>query len=186
MIKSQLRRHYRTIRESLSLQQVAQDSADLCRRLANWNLLRQTRTVMSYIAFRNEIDLAALYALVPDVQWTVPCVADEQLVCHLYDPERLVRHRFGMLEPDPTLPAVDPSRIDLVLVPGVAFDRHGGRLGFGGGFYDRFLPTTPALRVGVTYDRCLADALPVDEHDQRVDWVVTPTQTIDCQRVSRP
>lgn len=184
MLKSQLRRHYRTVRESLSAQQVAAGSADLCRRLADWHLLRQARTVLSYIAFRNEIDLTALTDLVPGIRWAVPRVAEARLICHPYDPAQLIRHRFGMLEPDPTLPVVDPSGIDLVLVPGVAFDRRGGRIGFGGGFYDRFLPTTPALRVGVTYDRCLADALPVDEHDQRVDWVVTPTQTTDCQRAS--
>jgi 5-formyltetrahydrofolate cyclo-ligase len=75
---------------------------------------------------------------------------------------------------------VDPATLDLVLVPGVAFDRRGGRLGFGGGYYDRFLPTTPALRVGVTYDECLCDALPCGEHDQRMDWVLTPTQEIRC------
>jgi 5-formyltetrahydrofolate cyclo-ligase len=64
--------------------------------------------------------------------------------------------------------------LDVVLVPGVAFDRYGGRLGFGGGFYDRFLPTTPALRVGVTYDSCLMDELPCTQSDQRMDWIVTP------------
>jgi 5-formyltetrahydrofolate cyclo-ligase len=57
----------------------------------------------------------------------------------------------------------------------VAFDRQGGRLGFGGGYYDRFLPTTPALRVGVTHDKCLAGVLPCGEHDQCVDWIATPT-----------
>ena len=180
--KSQLRRHYRAVRESLLPKQVAADSSALCQRLADWNMLRQARTVLSYIAFRNELDLAALYDLVPGIQWAVPRVVEARLVCHTCDRDRLIRHRFGMLEPDPDLPVVAPSDIDLVLVPGVAFDPHGGRIGFGSGFYDRFLPTTPALRVGVTYDRCLADALPVDAHDQRVDWVATPMQILDCKR----
>jgi len=81
------------------------------------------------------------------------------------------------LEPAADLPVVDSAALNVVLVPGVAFDRRGGRLGFGGGYYDRLLPTTPALRVGVTYDECLADALPCDEHDQRMDWIVTPSET---------
>jgi 5-formyltetrahydrofolate cyclo-ligase len=185
MLKSQLRHHYRTVRESLSPQQVAEGSAALCRQLAAWDVLRRAGTVLSYIAFRNEIDLVDLYDLVPGIQWAVTRVVGARLVCHIYDPDHLIRHPFGMLEPDPAAPVVDATSIDLVLVPGVAFDPHGGRLGFGGGFYDRFLPTTPALRVGVTYDRCLADVLPVEMHDQRVDWVVTPTQMIDCKRVSR-
>jgi 5-formyltetrahydrofolate cyclo-ligase len=182
MQKSQLRRHYRTVRESLPPEEVAADSSALCRQLAGWHILRQARTVLSYIAFRNELNLAALTDLAPDIQWAVPRVVGTRLICHHYDPGRLIRHRFGMLEPDPDLPIIAPSDIDLVLVPGVVFGRFGGRIGFGGGFYDRFLPTTPALRVGVTFDLCLADTLPVDAHDQRVDWVATPTQVLDCNK----
>jgi 5-formyltetrahydrofolate cyclo-ligase len=100
------------------------------------------------------------------------------MVLHPYDAQRLVRHRFGMLEPDADLPIVAAATLDVVLVPGVAFDRQGGRMGFGGGFYDGFLPTTDALRVGITFDDCLVDAIPCDEHDQRMDWIVTPTQTL--------
>jgi 5-formyltetrahydrofolate cyclo-ligase len=51
-------------------------------------------------------------------------------------------------------------------------------MGFGGGFYDGFLPTTDALRVGITFDDCLLDVVPRDDHDQRMDWVVTPTLTL--------
>ena len=100
------------------------------------------------------------------------------MVLHTYDPQRLVRHRFGMLEPAADLPIVAPDALDVVLVPGVTFDRQGGRMGFGGGFYDGFLPTTTALRVGITFDDCLVDKVPCDEHDQRMHWIVTPTQTL--------
>jgi 5-formyltetrahydrofolate cyclo-ligase len=106
-------------------------------------------------------------------------VKGPRLILHGHDGERLIRHRFGMLEPAPSLPQVDPSDLDLVLVPGVAFDRRGGRLGFGGGYYDRLLPMTTALRVGVTYDQTLVDRLPVQEHDQLVQWIVTPTQILN-------
>jgi 5-formyltetrahydrofolate cyclo-ligase len=186
MDKSKLRSHYRAVRESLSPEQVEADSVALCGLLAAWPRLRQARMVLSYIAFRNELDLTALYDLAPHIQWAVPRVVEKRLVCHAHDPDRLIRHRFGMLEPDPALPVVAPSAIDIVLVPGVAFDPQGGRTGFGGGFYDRFLPTSPALRVGVTYDQCLAEALPVDIHDQRMDWIVTPTQILDCRRARLP
>ncbi|MBU0704381.1 MAG: 5-formyltetrahydrofolate cyclo-ligase, partial [Chloroflexi bacterium] len=137
-------------------------------------------SILTYLAFRNEPDLSLLFDLLPGVRWVIQRIEKERLILHPYDPGRLVRHRFGMLEPAPGLPVVAPSTLDLVLTPGVAFDRRGGRLGFGGGYYDRLLPTTPALRVGVTYDECLADALPCAEHDQRMDWVVTPSQEIHC------
>ena len=185
MDKSQLRRDFCSLRECLPAEDVAAASAALCQRLAAW-LTNQptnqpTNQILTYLAFRNEPDLGLLFDLLPHVHWAVPRITEGQrLALHLYDPARLLRHRFGMLEPAADLPLVDPATLDLVLVPGVAFDRRGGRLGFGGGYYDRFLPTTPALRVGVTYDDCLANALPCGEHDQRMDWVVTPTQEIRC------
>jgi len=178
--KAGLRERFRALRESMVPEQVRASSLAVCRQLAGWAPLRQAHTVLTYLAFRNELDTSSLFDLLPKVRWLVPRVSDGNLVLHCYDPACLVRHRFGMLEPAPQLPTVDPTVVDLVLTPGVAFDRRGCRLGFGGGFYDRFLPTTGALRVGVTYDSCLVDELPASERDQRMHWVVTPTQMIHC------
>jgi len=179
MDKPELRRHFHRLRENLSHQDVIAASTAICRRLVSWSLisnLQPPTSILTYLAFRNEIDLGLLFDLLPHIRWIVPRIIEGgRMVLHPYDPARLVRHRFGMLEPAADLPVVDPGTLDLVLAPGVAFDQQGGRLGFGGGYYDRFLPTTPALRVGVTYDECLADALPCGEHDQRMDWVATPS-----------
>jgi 5-formyltetrahydrofolate cyclo-ligase len=179
-VKRQVRERYRSVRESMSSKDVARASAALCHRLADWTVIQNARTVLTYIAFRNEIDLAPLIKRLAGIDWVVPRVAGQRLVLHPYDPARLVRHRYGMLEPAADLPIVESGTLDLVLVPGVAYDRCGGRMGFGGGFYDGFLPTTQALRTGITYDRCLVEELPCDEHDQRMDWIVTPTETLHC------
>ncbi len=195
MDKPQLRRHFCSLRERLTAEEVGSASAAICRRLAAWPPLQQAQditlkkrdqptnqpanqptSILTYLAFRNEPDLGRLFGLLPHVRWVVPRIDGHHLVLHLYDPTRLVHHRLGMLEPTADLPVVDSAALDVVLVPGVAFDRQGGRLGFGGGYYDRFLPTTPALRVGVAHDECLADALLCDEHDQRMDWIVTPSE----------
>ncbi len=172
--KPDLRQHFCTLRECLPPEDVREASLAICRHLAAWPPLREAHTVMAYLAFRNEPDLSPLFDLLPHIRWTVPRIEGKHLVVHPYDPARLVRHPFGMLEPAADLPVVDPEALDVVLVPGVAFDRRGGRLGFGGGFYDRFLPTTPALRVGVTYEVCLIDELPSTESDARMDWIATP------------
>lgn len=199
MDKPKLRAHFCAARECLPAEEIAGASAVLCQRLAAWlsgrgDALYQERldgkaplvghvapTILTYLAFRNEPDLGLLFELLPDVNWLAPRITKgRQLALHPYDPDRLVRHRFGMLEPAANLPVVDPATVDVVLVPGVAFDRRGGRLGFGGGYYDRFLPTTPALRVGIAFDQCLAEELPCGRHDQRMDWVATPTEIIHC------
>jgi 5-formyltetrahydrofolate cyclo-ligase len=141
-------------------------------------LLQEAETVMAYLAFKNEVDLSPLFDLLPDIEWVLPRIDGKQMTIHPYDPERLVRHAYGMLEPPADAPVVDPQKLDAVLVPGVAFDRQGGRLGFGGGFYDRFLLRTSGVRIGISHECCLAEELPCADHDQRMDWVVTPTLVI--------
>jgi 5-formyltetrahydrofolate cyclo-ligase len=179
MGKAELRTHFCTLRECCPAEEVVADSAVLCERLSRF--LHPASCILTYLAFRNEPDLSPLFALLPHVNWVVPRIAKgKRLRLHPYDPHHLVRHRFGMLEPAADLPAVDPAALDVALVPGVAFDRRGGRLGFGGGYYDRFLPQTSALRVGITFDQCLAEEVPCDEYDQRMDWLATPSQMIHC------
>jgi 5-formyltetrahydrofolate cyclo-ligase len=89
---------------------------------------------------------------------------------------------FGAREPTGG-PVLDPSSIDLVVTPGVAFDRTGGRIGYGGGFYDRFLLVTrPGVpRVSLAFDLQVLDVpLPAGAFDLRVDLIVTETRTVRC------
>lgn len=93
-----------------------------------------------------------------------------------------VTRRHNVPEPDPTMStAVDPEKIDIVLVPGLAFDPNGGRLGRGGGFYDRFLSKHPmALRIGVAFDSQVVAHVPTNSHDERVDILLTPDAIMRC------
>ena len=127
--KVELRRHFCDLRESLAGEDLVSASTAICRRLASWTLLQAARTVLTYLAFRNEIDLSPLFRILPHICWAVPRVEGMAMTIHPYDPTRLVRHRFGMLEPEPALPEIAPGEIDVVLVPGVAFDWRGGRMG---------------------------------------------------------
>ena len=203
MDKSELRTHFCDLRECLPTKDVALASIAICQRLAAWirsdasyqghpdnrapsaGCVAPTHpSILTYLAFRNEPDLNLLFQLLPDTRWVVPRItAGRRMTLHPYVPTRLVRHRFGMLEPAADLPVVDPAEIDVVLVPGVAFDRRGGRLGFGGGYYDRFLLTTSAQRVGIAFDECLAEEIPCGAHDQRMDWVATPSEMINCKEI---
>lgn len=94
-----------------------------------------------------------------------------------YDESRLELGSFHIEEPtgDRT---VDPSEIELVVVPAVAYDRKGNRLGRGKGFYDRLLKSTKATKIGVGYEFQLVDDLPVEPHDVAMDIVITQKSTI--------
>jgi 5-formyltetrahydrofolate cyclo-ligase len=161
-------------------EKVRASSQAVCDHLSNWSVFQRAHTALSFLAFRNEIDLSQLFERWSDKCWLVPRILKKEgqepyLALHPYEPTRLVRHRFGMLEPTPDLPTVHPVEVEFVLVPGVAFDRQGGRLGFGGGFYDRLLPlASQGTRVGVTYDELVLNAVPMQPWDCRVEWLVTP------------
>ena len=88
--------------------------------------------------------------------------------------EQLIRHRYGMLEPGEDCPVVEREEIDLILVPGLAFDRQCRRLGQGGGFYDRYLEGYSGPTVALCRDRFLLDQVPCEAHDRRVDCVAAP------------
>ena len=80
---------------------------------------------------------------------------------------------------------MDPATIDTVLIPGSVFDPSGGRLGYGGGFYDRFLTEAAprAIRLGVAFELQLVDQVPMEPHDQYMDILVTEQQIYDCRRI---
>lgn len=163
------------------------------------------RTVLLYWPVRGEVDTAALVAaalaagkrvaLPRVVRWRVPAApppgvwgaAGRGLALHLYggDPVELAPGAFGILEPQPGSPPVAPGELDLVVVPGVAFDPWGGRLGYGGGYYDRFLPHVPpgVPRIGLAFSFQLwPEPLPLAPDDVRVDAVATDQGLVRCRR----
>lgn len=91
----------------------------------------------------------------------------------------------GVREPAPPRRDVDPEALDVIVLPGVGFDVAGNRLGYGGGHFDRLLARTRAgaLRIGVALDEQVVERLPTEAHDERVDLILTPTQTLECPRL---
>lgn len=94
-----------------------------------------------------------------------------------YSPGELHKGAFDIEEPDGDTP-VDPHLLDLIIVPAVAYDAKGNRLGRGKGFYDRLLSSSPATTVGIAYDFQLMEELPVEPHDIPVDIVITQTSVV--------
>lgn len=86
--------------------------------------------------------------------------------------------KFGIREPNSRCEEISPDKFDLVLVPGLAFDASGNRLGRGRGFYDRILATASGIKCGVAYDFQLLEKIPVEPHDAKVDFIVTPKRCV--------
>ncbi|MFO8150044.1 MAG: 5-formyltetrahydrofolate cyclo-ligase [Trueperaceae bacterium] len=156
----------------------ADDEAALQALLAAWDAWRRARKALAYVAFGDEPD--------PIAPWMRPGPAPTLATTRTVGPgeplqlrawvEPFQRHPYGFLQPRPDAPPVDPGEIDLVLVPGLAFDAHGARLGHGQGHYDRLLPTLPGHvpRVGVTLDALVVELLPTEPHDAPMTHLLTP------------
>lgn len=174
--KQQLRKRCKTIRKDLGEEVRRQASQAICARLATWDVFRVSNIVLTYMPMGTEVDLRTLLADFPEKRWLLPRILpgkDGRMVFHAYDSQNLMMHSFGMAEPAPHLPQVPPAEIQLVLVPGLAFDRCGWRLGYGGGYFDRFLKDFSGVSAGVVFQDLLLDALPHGEHDISMQWLVT-------------
>ncbi|MBW6454675.1 MAG: 5-formyltetrahydrofolate cyclo-ligase [Trueperaceae bacterium] len=159
----------------------AADESTLRAWLAAWAPWREARLVLVYVAFGDELDPVeagwrAGDAPGPALATTRTVGPGKPLEVRAWR-EPFERHPFGFLQPPPDAPAVDLEAIDLVLVPGLAFDLHGGRLGHGQGHYDRLLPRLPGRvpRVGVTLDALVVDRLPTAPHDAPMSHLLTPS-----------
>ncbi|HXJ22293.1 MAG TPA: 5-formyltetrahydrofolate cyclo-ligase [Polyangia bacterium] len=143
------------------------------------------RTVAGYVALagKGELDpalaLDALEARGARIAYPRVGAPDAPLTFHQAARGALVAGRFGLLEPPGDAPAIPPESLDLVVVPGVAFDADGGRLGFGGGFYDRTFGggRGPAL-IGLCFDLQVVSRCPAGPEDVRVDAVVTESRVL--------
>lgn len=148
------------------------------------------RCVLLTLAFRSEWDTAPLLAAAcaAGKAIAVPRVdtATRMLDLHaLGDLARDVRPgHLGIPEPLATTPRVRPAEVDWVLVPGVAFDVDGRRLGYGGGYYDRLLPMLRknAARVAGAYELQIVERVPAAPHDREVDAIVTESRVIELAR----
>lgn len=174
--KSQLRQRCRKLRGTLGEETRARASQSICKTLERWPIFQQSDCVLTYMPIKGEVDLTALLDRYLEKRWILPRIIPEKnhrMVFHAYDPNHLVQHKFGMAEPAADLPEIPPSEIQLVLVPGLAYDRHGWRLGYGGGYFDRFLKNFAGTSVGIAFHVLLLDGLPHDEFDVAVQWIVT-------------
>jgi 5-formyltetrahydrofolate cyclo-ligase len=174
-IKKQLRKTCRDARTGLGQEYRQQASLAICRHIEAWSVFQACKVILAYLPMNGEVNLLPLVENHLDKTWLAPRILPEgRMVFHPYDPGRLVRHPFGMLEPDPNLPVVHASQIELALTPGLAYDLQGWRLGYGGGFYDRFLSEqVDCISLGVTYRALLLNDLPHLDHDIPVHNLVT-------------
>ena len=158
-----------------------------------WTLLgmQQWSTLFIYVNFRSEVETLELIkkCINRDIRVAVPLVdasAVRMIPLLIKDPEQdLVPGYYNIPEPDPKKSLrLEPGEIDAAVIPGSVFDIHGGRLGYGGGYYDRFLlnDAPQAKRIGLAFELQVVDKVPLEPHDQPLDILITEERIVNITR----
>ncbi|MGK5091572.1 5-formyltetrahydrofolate cyclo-ligase [Deltaproteobacteria bacterium TL4] len=183
--KHALRQQVLKRRRHCSEEQWTEISRQIFSRLLQWPLFVQAHCVHTYLNMPDEPSTRAIieYCWQQNKRVIVPYVKNQGQLGHtgLSSFAQLTSGAFGIAEPHAhNRQEVELTACDLILVPGVAFDRQGGRLGLGKGFYDRFLVTTSAFRLGLSADFQLVENVPVGPRDVTMHAVLTEKQFLFC------
>ncbi len=180
IIKRQLRAKIRTERLALSREACAAGDHAIAKEILSSDAYRMADTLFLYSAVQNEVDLTevAEAALADGKMVAYPRVAGGGImhfhrICAL---DELALSSFYIPAPSADAPRVTPTSRTLILIPALAFDRDGNRLGQGGGYYDRYLADFPGAKIGIARDAWLVPTLPHEVHDVRVDMIITEKQ----------
>lgn len=180
MEKKEIRSRMRDLKRAVPAEEKLLRSDGIMRRLEATDQFRRARVVLLYWSMADEVQTHSMVE-----RWyrektvLLPCVDGDDLRLRQYTgPECMVAgEQFGIGEPSGP-EWTDLGKVDLIVVPGVAFDRQMNRMGRGRGFYDRLLKSTPnATKIGVAFDFQLLDSIPTEPHDVKMDLVISEPQT---------
>ncbi len=177
-MKETLRAKYKKMRDALTADYRSKASRKIVEKLFTMPEWKSARVVGVYVSAHSEVETAEIIKMAPlqSKKLRAPKVLSENKMrfFEIASPSDLVKGHFGIMEPSDACKKVGCSTMDVILVPGIAFDKKGYRLGHGLGFYDRFLPrANQTFLIGLAYDKTLAEALPHDGKDFPVHAVVT-------------
>lgn len=175
MEKVELRRSLLKQRQSMLPEEWREKSDRISIHLQSSSLFTQAKTVLAYFSFRQEPDLSILFN--DSQKWGFPRCVGNALSWHIWKPgEELQKGAYGIFEPHPDLPTLTTKEVDLILVPAVACDLRGYRLGYGGGYYDRLLSSpewSSKPTIGIVFEFAYLPQLPVREWDMQLNGVCT-------------
>lgn len=187
-VKAELRKRIRGVRKTAPLEACAARSVKIVSALESLAVVTSAKSAALFwpIVEKHEVDLrpfdAALRAR--GVRVAYPSIdpdSGDMVFRFVSDPRDLAERGYGFEEPSPEAPVVLGTELDIVIVPAIAVDPVGHRIGYGAGYYDRTLPkyAPPAVAIAVVYDYQLIAEVPTTEGDVAVAWVVTDERVID-------
>lgn len=173
-MKQKLRKQLLEKRNSLSNEEAETKSRIIIEKLKKDKDYIKAKTIMFYVSKGKEVRTHEIIKeALKNKKIIVPKVHGKDLLCcELKDFDKMEYSCYGILEPAEEV-TCNMSKIELIIVPGIAFDKRGHRIGYGKGYYDDLLKKTKCPKIGLAYDFQIIDKIPVDEWDIKVDKVIS-------------
>jgi len=180
--KKNLRKRFSRIRKASHSEKAEETIAE---RLLSLEKVKSAGTILLYASFGSEINTWGIAEKLLSDGKTVAfplCGKEGRMTFHTVTSlSQLSPGSYGIPEPDSSIPQPDITNDTICIVPGLAFTGDGGRLGYGGGFYDRFLAAHPEVfTIAPAYEAMITDSLPMLEHDLKINMIVTEERTVLC------
>ncbi|GAA0071466.1 5-formyltetrahydrofolate cyclo-ligase [Clostridium sardiniense] len=189
IIKKETRKNIIKQRDELDITVKEAMDNNIIEKLMMNETYKSARGIFIYIGFGSEINTKIIIreALNSGKEVYVPKVIKKDMILIKIDSlENLVTSSYGILEPIGDKSDLDVNKLELIVMPGVAFDKSGNRLGYGGGYYDKFLEQNKieCKKIALSYDFQVLEKLEVEEHDIKVDLIITENQVINIKNKS--
>ncbi len=189
---AKMRKDILTARNQLTHDRIATDSLAILRNILNLEQIKKHQSFFVYVSFRSEVETFTLIQSLLEMGKTV-CVPITRVkekrldAIRITNPDTDLEPGYCQIpEPKEALcrsQLMQPTEIDVIFLPGSVFDERGGRFGYGGGYYDRFLSANPrAVRIGLAFDMQIVKKAPLQAHDEILDMVITEQRIIEGKR----
>lgn len=188
MDKQQLRKHYKSIRKSIPISIKSQYDMLILNNILSLDEYKNSNIIFVYVSFDTEVDTKEFIsnAIYNNKKVAVPyCVPNTSIIEFYYinNIDELTKGSFGILEPD-IFNAVKVTDFTngICIIPGLSFTYNGDRLGYGRGYYDRFLENFSGVKIGICYECQITDLLPKDKYDKSMNIIVSEKHTRRIQK----
>lgn len=189
MEKKILRKNIIEIRDNFEATDKKKADKIINETLKEQSFFKESKNIFIYIGFGSEIDTgdyiddfldSGKCIIIPRID----TITKEMEGVQINNMNDLQRNKYGILEPRATIKGFEKNFIDLVVMPGVAFDTAGSRVGYGGGYYDKFLQNINASvqKVALAYEFQVIDKVPSEDHDIKADFIITEKRIINCKK----
>lgn len=176
--KKTLRKKFLKIRDNIPYKERIEKDSVIIKKILEFENFLKAKNVMMYHPFKSEVNLLPLIDLCKEKSFFFPIVdfENKELKVAKYN-GRFCKNKFGIFEPENS-EIFDIINLDIILIPGIVFDIKGYRIGYGGGYYDRFLLRTNGYRCGICYEEQIIDNIPISLNDVLLDCIISDKRII--------